>query len=621
MKRSKNGFLKRDVRARNGAVLCLLAATLSMLTGCGAANPKPSDPITVSLWSSELLGGYAQYIQSQLPDVDIQFVVGNNDLDYYRFLCENGALPDIITSRRFSLCDATEMKESLMDLSDTEEAGAIYETYLTSFMDSEGRINWLPVCGMVDGIVANRSLFDRYGIPLPTDYESFASACQRFEDLGIRGFVADFAYDYTCMELLQGWSIPELTSLEGQSWRLSYEDPQDELTGLDGKIWPGVFRRMERFLKDAKVRQEDLRYGHSALQEMFLTGQAAMIRTTGAFVVQYQNMGLDTVFLPYYGENGEAWLMTYPCFQVALSAELEQNRQRQEQAMRVMKVMLSEGAQNALTSGDNVISYSQRVNLPLNPELENLRPIIQQNHLFIRLASNAFFTVSKETVSKMIQGELDAQQACEAFDARLRGDKSTNAEAFITLEQGYSNAFRKKGGSEASSVMANSLREYYGSEVLIAPAYSFTGSVIQTDYTRTRAGQMIMPNSLESYSCEMTGAELKHCLRLCVEGFDGGFTPFNPGSLPAVSGITIEVTETESGYTLTGVRRNGKEIGDEDSYRVTCLNTASDMSTLVKRLGLPFEKGQAQVRRVWLEYLETGGMLIPPTDYITLKKK
>ena len=72
---------------------------------------------------------------------------------------------------------------------------------------------------------------------------------------------------------------------------------------------------------------------------------------------------------------------------------------------------------------------------------------------------------------------------------------------------------------------------------------------------------------------------------------------------------------------MTGVRRNGKEIGDEDSYRVTCLNTASDMSTLVKRLGLPFEKGKAQVKRVWLEYLETGGMLIPPTDYITLKKK
>ena len=621
MKRSKYGFLKRGVGARNCAALCLMAVTLSMLTRCGAANPKRSGPITVSLWSSDLFNGYAQYIQAQLPDVDIQFVMGNNDLDYYRFLSENGALPDIITIRRFSLCDVSDMKECLMDLSDTEEAGAIYETYLTSFMDSGGRINWLPVCGMVDGIVANRSLFERYGIPLPTDYESFASACQAFEDFGIRGFAADFAYDYTCMELLQGWSIPELTSLEGQFWRLSYEDPQDELAGLDGKIWPGVFRRMEQFLKDAKVQPEDIRCGHSALREMFLTGQAAMIRTTGALAIQYQNMGLDTVFLPYYGENGEAWLMTYPCFQMALNADLGLDRERQEQAMRVMEVMLSEGAQNALTSGDNVISYSQRVSLPLNPALENLRPIIQQNHLLIRLASNAFFSVSKEIVTKMIQGELDAQQACDAFDARLREDRSTETEVITSLEQGYSNAFRRKGGSQAFSAMANSLRRYYGSEVLIAPAYSFTGSVIKTGFTRTMAENMIMPNALESYTCEMTGAELKNCLRLCVEGFDGGFTPFNPGSLPAVSGITIEVKETESGYTLTGVRRNGKEIGDEDSYRVTCLNTASYMSSLVKRLGLPFEKGKAKVRSVWLEYLETGGILVQPTDYITLKEK
>lgn len=619
MKRSKSGFLKRGAGARGCSGLCLLAVALSLMTGCGAANPKRSGPVTVSLWSSELFSGYAQYIQSQLPDVDIQFVMGNNDLEYYQFLSGNDALPDIITSRRFSLCDAWDIRDSLMDLSDTEEAGAIYETYLTSFMDSEGRINWLPVCGMVDGIVANRALFDRYEIPLPTDYESFASACQAFEDLGIRGFAADFAYDYTCLELLQGWSIPELTSLEGQSWRLRYEDPQDEMTGLDGEIWPEVFRRMERFLKDANVQPEDALCGYNALQEMFLTEQAAMIRTTGAFAVKYHDAGMDTVFLPYYGENGEAWLMTYPCFQVALNADLERDRERQEQVMRVMKVMLSEGAQKALTSGDNMISYSQRVNLPVNPALENLRPMIQQNHLFIRLASDAFFSGSKEIVTKMIQGELDAQQACEALDNRLREGRTGETEVVATLEQGYSNAFRSRGGSQAFSVMANSLRRYYGSDVLIAPAYSFTGSVIQTDYSRAMAENMVMPNALESYTCDMTGAELKSCLRLFVEGVEGGFTPFNPGSLPVVSGIAIEVKETESGYTLTGVRRNGKEIGDEDRCRVTCLNTASDMRPLVKRLGLPFERGQARVRTVWLEYLETGGVPLRPTDYITLK--
>lgn len=623
MRRSKISFTpwRKKTRFRNreraGSGLLLLALALCVLTGC---STRQTEPITVYLWSAELYNGYAQYVQSQLPDVDIQFVVGCNDLDFYQFLSENGALPDIITSRRFSLYDAVEWKDSLMDLSTTEEAGAIYETYLTSFMDSDGKVNWIPVCGMVDGIVANRALFRQYGIALPTDYESFAAACQAFEDVGIRGYAADFAYDYTCLELLQGWSIPELTSLEGQSWRLSYEDPQDALTGLDTEIWPGVFRRMEQFLKDAKVRPEDTQRSYGGFQELFLTGQAAMIRNTGASVVSYNNAGMDTVLLPYFGENGESWLLTYPSFQLAMNKTLESDSDRREKAMEVMKVMLSEEAQQTLAAGDDVISYSQAVQLTLNPALENLRPHIQQNHLFIRLASNAFFSVSRDVVTKMILGEYDARQAYEAFDTRLRENPADEAEAILTLTQGYSNTFRSRGGSQAASVMANTLRGCYGAEVLIAPAYSFTGAVLKADYTEQMVGDMIMPNALKAYRREMTGAELKGCLKLCVEGAEGCFTPFNPGSLPIVSGITIDVEETDTGYCLKRVCRNGKEVADTDSFRVTCLNTAFFMEPLAKRLGLAFEEGD-RVRDVWMEYIRSGGTLAQPGEYITLKQK
>ena len=41
---------------------------------------------------------------------NVEFVVGNNDLDFYRFLNENGGLPDIITCCRFSLHDASPLK-------------------------------------------------------------------------------------------------------------------------------------------------------------------------------------------------------------------------------------------------------------------------------------------------------------------------------------------------------------------------------------------------------------------------------------------------------------------------------------------------------------------------------
>ena len=79
----------------------------------------------------------------QLPNINVEFVVGNNDLDFYKFLKENGGLPDIITCCRFSLHDASPLKDSLMDLSTTNVAGAVYDTYLNNFMNEDGSVNWL----------------------------------------------------------------------------------------------------------------------------------------------------------------------------------------------------------------------------------------------------------------------------------------------------------------------------------------------------------------------------------------------------------------------------------------------------------------------------------------------
>lgn len=613
--------MKKKMGMRLISAVLAAAMTALLFTGCGAMDKKEeTDSISVYLWSAVLYDTYAPYIQSQLPDVDIEFVVGNNDLDFYKFMNENGGLPDIITCRRFSLHDAAGLQDQLVDLSTTEEAGAVYETYLKNFTNSDGTVNWLPLCGEADGLVANKDLFDKYGIPLPTDYDSFVSACQAFEAVGIRGFVADFSYDYTCMEVLQGLSIPELSSMEGQIWRHNYEDPSEETTGLDDKIWPVAFERMERLIQDTNILPEDLELSYSPVVEMFEKGKAAIIRSGGSNVVAFQKEGeINAVFLPYFGQNGEEWLVTYPAFQVALNKGLKADKTRWDQALQVLRVMLSEEGQNALAKGEDVISYSQNVDLELSPALENLKSYIKQNHLYIRIASNDFFSVSKDVVSKMILGEYDAQQAYEAFDAQLKQPKASSSEIVMTLDREYSNEFHKKGGNASASVMANTLRGYYGSDVLVAPAYSFTGSILKADYTEKMVGCMVMPNSLESWQCEMTGAELTEYLKASVEGTEGGFTPFNRASLPTVSGISVEVQENNGKYALVRVLKDGKALGADEIYSVTCLDTDVYMGKLLKHQNLPFEMGEARVRTAWTEYIKSGGTLAKPENYITLK--
>lgn len=603
------------------AAIVAVVMTLTPLSGCSAAKKREdADTITVYLWSNALNESFAPYIQSQLPDINIQFVVGNNDLDFYKFMNEHGEPPDIITCRRFSLHDAVGLKDYLMDLSTTEEAGAIYESYIGSFTNADGTVNWLPLCGEADGLVANKALFDEYNIPLPTDYDSLVSACQAFDEVGIRGFVADFSYDYTCMEVLQGLSIPEITSMEGRMWRSSYEDPEDmAVTGLDDTVWPEVFERMEQFIKEVNILPDDVKYGYTPVINMFTEGKAAVIRSGGSNVVAFQNMGVDAVFLPYFGQDGEQWLLTYPAFQVALNKELEQDKTRYNKAMRVLNVMLSEESQNTLAKGGDVITYSQNVDLELSPYLANLIPLIRQNRMYIRIASNDFFAVSKDVVTKMIQGEYDAKQAYEAFDAQLKQPKDNTDETVLSVSRSYSNIFHKNGGNESYSVMANSLRGFYGSDVLIAPAYSFTGSVFKADYTEKQAGNMIMPNALEAYRCELNGDKLKEYIKSYVEGVEGGFAPFNRGSLPVVSGLTIEVRESYGKYTLERVLRDGKEIGGEDIFKVTCLNTREYMNPLLNDESCVFEMPQERVKNEWKEYIKNGGTIAEPEKYIILK--
>lgn len=612
-------------------VFALLAATvlgISLLSACpekGAESTQKqedSETIQVYLWTANLYGKYAPYVQAQLPDVNIEFIVGNNDLDFYKFLQQNGGLPDIITCCRFSLHDAAPLKDSLMDLAATNEAGAIYNTYLNNFKNEDDSVDWLPVCADSHGLVVNRDLFEQYGIPLPNDYAGFVAACKAFEEVGIRGYTADYEYDYTCMETLQGLSASELTTIDGRKWRTAYSDPaNDARVGLDDTVWPGGFERMEQFIQDTGLTAADLELNYDDVTEMFGNGQLAMYFGSSAGVKTFQDQGIDATFLPLFGQNGEKWLMTTPYFQVALNSDLGQDAARREKAMQVLRVMMSEDAQEQiLAEGQDLLSYSQNVNYHLTDTMEDVRSVVEENHMYIRIASSDFFAISQDVVSKMITGEYDAAQAYSAFNAGLLSEETPDTgDTVLSSENAYSNVFHENGGNASFSVMANTLRGLYGTDVLVAAASSFTGSVLQADYTQTTARAMIMPNGLLSYQRTMTGAELKDALRAFVEGCEGGFTPFNRGSLPVVSGIAVQVKENDGSYKLAGVTRNGKPLQDDDSVTVTCLATEKQMTPLLQDDTRAFERGRDTVKDLWSKALSDGSVVLAaPESYIAL---
>jgi raffinose/stachyose/melibiose transport system substrate-binding protein len=602
----------------------VLVTVISLLSGCGgkSAEKEDAETITVYLWSTSLYEKYAPYVQEQLPDINVEFVVGNNNLDFYKFLKENGGLPDIITCCRFSLHDASPLKDGLMDLSTTNAAGAVYDSYLSNFMNEDGSVNWLPVCADAHGFIANKDLFEKYDIPLPTDYESFVFACQAFDKVGIRGFTADYYYDYTCMETLQGLSASELSSVEGRKWRTIYSDPDNtKREGLDSTIWPEAFENMEQFIKDTGLSPDDLDMNYDDIVEMYQSGKLAMYFGSSSGVKMFRDQGINTTFLPFFQKNGEKWLMTTPYFQVALNSDLTKDATRRKKAMKVLNTMLSEDAQNRIISdGQDLLSYSQDVNLKLTEYLKDVKPVIEENHMYIRIASNDFFLVSKDVVSKMITGEYDAEQAYQSFNSQLLEEKSASEKVILDSQKSYSNRFHSSGGNAAYSVMANTLRGIYGTDVLIATGNSFTGNVLKAGYTKKMVGSMIMPNSLSAYSSKMSGAELKETVKNFIEGYEGGFIPFNRGSLPVFSGISVEIKETDDGYTLSKVKKDGKKVQDNDTFTVTCLAIPKHMKAYPADENIVFDGADTTVKDTWTESVsENNAVLAEPKDYMTLR--
>ena len=602
----------------------VMVTVISLLSGCGgkSAEKEDAETITVYLWSTSLYEKYAPYVQEQLPDINVEFVVGNNNLDFYKFLKENGGLPDIITCCRFSLHDASPLKDGLMDLSTTNAAGAVYDSYLSNFMNEDGSVNWVPVCADAHGFIANKDLFEKYDIPLPTDYESFVFACQAFDKVGIRGFTADYYYDYTCMETLQGLSASELSSVDGRKWRTTYSDPDNtKREGLDSTIWPEAFENMEQFIKDTGLSPADLDMNYDDIVEMYQSGKLAMYFGSSSGVKMFRDQGINTTFLPFFQKNCEKWLMTTPYFQVALNSDLTKDATRRKKAMKVLNTMLSEDAQNRVISdGQDLLSYSQDVDLKLTEYLKDVKPVIEENHMYIRIASNDFFSVSKDVVSKMITGEYDAEQAYQSFNSQLLEEKSASEKVILDSQKSYSNRFHSSGGNAAYSVMANTLRGIYGTDVLIATGNSFTGNVLKAGYTKKMVGSMIMPNSLSAYSSKMSGAELKETVKNFIEGYEGGFIPFNRGSLPVFSGISVEIKETDDGYTLSKVTKDGKKVQDNDTFTVTCLAIPKHMKAYPADENIVFDGADTTVKDTWTESVsESNAVLAEPKDYITLR--
>ena len=595
--------------------------------------------VSIYLWDKDMSKELTPWLEEKFPQYDISFVVAHNNMDYYKDLMDRtGELPDIITCRRFSLNDAASLSDHLLDLSSTEIAGTIYHGYLEYNREADGAVRWLPMCAVIDGYVANIDLFEKYGIPVPTDAASFAYAIEEFEKRGIRGFATDFNHDYTCLELLQGSSIPLLSSLEGMIWRSTYESGvKDDEKGTGRELWREVFSAFGEYLSVIKPKAQDNNAVFSDIVEGFRNGETAIIRATAHDSRTINaTYGMNTAMLPYFGETeNDSWILTYPMFQVAVSDSVSKSPEKYSAVKEILSALFSEEGQKKAAAGSSVLSYSKTVEIPSTPVLRYITPTIEKNHLYIRLASTEMFSLSKKVVQPMVSGELGPEEAYEEFFSLLSSEKeSTDEEVVFVQEKEYSLSFGD-GGIEAASSLLNTMRSGAGTELALAYGPFASFPVVKGEYTSSQLKWLLVPlNSRSSVISEglYTGEEIIRMLKWLINTTDEGSNPIrHKQNLPVVSGMEYSIHDNgDLTYTLLDVFVDGKPIEKDREYSLIMFGNepyivnpeycdCSVPSWLVEK-----RKEGIETKKVRMDYVMEGigkeGSLLPPSSYIEIKK-
>ena len=607
------------------SILLAVFLLLLLVAGCGKQDKAASggkEKVTIALWGNDLLEHYTTYLVKKFPNVECNFVLATNSTDYYKYRNKNKDLPDILTVRRFSMRDAVELKDLLYDLSNTELAGTFYGTYLDSYTYNDGTINWLPACAVVDSIIADKTQFEQNGIPLPQDYASLVAGAQALEAKGIKGLSADFAQDYTCMEILQGFGIIQLNSMEGREWRQQYESGKTHQ--LSEKVWLPVFERFFELKEKMGWTAAETTYSNWYPKKQLTEGKQAMYRGTGTDLELFVRKGAENIMLPYLGNSQkDNWFLTYPAFQVAASKKGMESPKRRKLILDIMSAMLNQDGQNNINSGNNMVPYNKNVKLELMPSLANLKPYIKENKMYIRLASNEMFKISRIVVHKILRGELKTPQAAvDAFNEELKKDNVPDP-IVARIDKGYSNDFTPEHGNQAASAVMNTVRKLVGADLLFVQACYASGSVYAGEYTQKELSYLTHSDAAWPIVAHLTGDQIYELVERTLAAKSGYGVISNDSTLYVSSGFEMDLSRTkEGGYKLNKLTIKGADLDRKAKYSILLMGDRGWTKGLViTEMGIKDYTYDVEkcYKYLYRHLAEKKGKLEEPTDYIKLR--
>lgn len=550
------------------AVALVLACFPLLLCACDSSDQKTH--VTVSVWDGSVItSGFAQYIKDQNPTYDIEWIVGDDSLDFYDYQAEHGSLPDVILAKDFNRVSAEALSDSLYDLSETDIASSYSADFLDSVPGNSDKIAFLPGASGFEGIVMNSFLFEMYGIAVPHDKQSFIDACKAFSQKGIEPLAAGMADPQICYEVMQGFADATLVS-KTEDFMGQVLKRNSSSVSVDGSSFSDALSYFGDLMAQGVISSANMSESSDQAEKKFLQGQAAMLFLPDGQASSYGAQHNMTVrALPFFGDESN-WAFAQPVFVGMVSDVKSQgvsstasDEVAHKAAVDVLSSIMSVDAQNYylhLYGIDKVVSTSGDDAVELPDALSSLSPCLEEGSVRTYLPNKLASDAIGSTFADVASGEVDASGALTEVEGLLKAEQAEDKKVLASFSEGVSNLFDETRGNVAALDIAQASSRVLQTEVFVVSPHAarcplYAGDKTATDLSYSTAEMPVATVTL-------TGAQLSEYLSRCVVAAK------SPYDLPVVSGLHLEIGQKNGTYQLDSVEKvisTGAQTGGTDT--------------------------------------------------------
>ena len=332
-------------------VVGLLAATAA-LTACGGKTEtvKKDDTHEVITFMAPYMEeeAFIEQVHSVYPEVNIEIVPysGDNTTTCLQNMFEANDLPDICTLTVYDPM-TYHVSDKLLDLSGYDFTDNYVESRLQEVSDN-GAIYLLPSSYNCYGITYNKTLLREHGWELPNSFAELEALAAEAKEAGVDLCLPQIQYPgYGFQYLCNIADADFLGTLDGKLWQKDYLSGEANVSNTPGMMQAMAYVQKWKdigMLNDSGDALDD----NVTRQRMTEGNTLFLIGGTNGIVESDDNADKFGL-MPYLSEDGtqNVFVLKVNRF-YGLNKKLEQNPQKLEDALKVMRVLSTVEGSSAL---------------------------------------------------------------------------------------------------------------------------------------------------------------------------------------------------------------------------------------------------------------------------------